>query len=157
MKAPGVYRFICPDGRSYVGAARDIHNRGRGGLGRRNSRIDKALESHPSETWTFEVLEELPAGCSETALQRAEQCHIERLSAFLPERRFDVLFGRPGTTRWTMPKLFANAKMFHLAVPIDWTERIDDWRRRQPDVPSVAEALRRLIDLGLKQKVGGKR
>jgi hypothetical protein len=27
---------------------------------------------------------------------------------------------------------------------------VDDWRRRQPDIPSRSEAIRRLIELGLK-------
>jgi len=27
---------------------------------------------------------------------------------------------------------------------------IDDWRRQQPDLPSRAEAIRRLVELGLK-------
>jgi len=26
---------------------------------------------------------------------------------------------------------------------------LDDWRRRQPDLPSRAEAIRRLVELGL--------
>ena len=29
---------------------------------------------------------------------------------------------------------------------------IDEWRRRQPDLPSRSEAIRRLIELGLKAK-----
>jgi hypothetical protein len=29
---------------------------------------------------------------------------------------------------------------------------IDDWRRKQPDLPSRAEAIRRLVELGLKVK-----
>jgi hypothetical protein len=29
---------------------------------------------------------------------------------------------------------------------------IDDWRRRQPDLPSRSEAIRRLVELGLKAK-----
>lgn len=33
---------------------------------------------------------------------------------------------------------------------------IDDWRRQQPDLPSRAEAIRRLVELGL-QKGKGKR
>jgi hypothetical protein len=32
---------------------------------------------------------------------------------------------------------------------------IDDWRRQQPDLPSRTEAIRRLVELGLKMK--GKR
>lgn len=32
-----------------------------------------------------------------------------------------------------------------------WLEQIDDWRRKQPRIPSRAEALRRLTQLGLQQ------
>jgi hypothetical protein len=31
-------------------------------------------------------------------------------------------------------------------------ESIDDWRRNQPDLPGRPEAIRRLVDLGLKAK-----
>jgi hypothetical protein len=29
---------------------------------------------------------------------------------------------------------------------------IDEWRRKQPDLPSRSEAIRRLVELGLKVK-----
>ncbi len=29
---------------------------------------------------------------------------------------------------------------------------IDEWRRKQPDLPSRSEAIRRLVELGLKAK-----
>ena len=35
-------------------------------------------------------------------------------------------------------------------------DAIDDWRRQQQDLPSRAEAIRRLVEIGLKAK-GGKR
>ncbi|WP_256464585.1 hypothetical protein [Bradyrhizobium sp. 180] len=28
-------------------------------------------------------------------------------------------------------------------------KKIDDWRRQQPDLPNISEAIRRLVDLGL--------
>ena len=31
-------------------------------------------------------------------------------------------------------------------------EAIDEWRRQQPDLPSRTEAIRRLVELGLKVK-----
>jgi hypothetical protein len=34
----------------------------------------------------------------------------------------------------------------------DEVSAIDEWRRRHPDLPSRSEAIRRLIDLGLKAK-----
>jgi hypothetical protein len=33
--------------------------------------------------------------------------------------------------------------------------RLDEWRRVQPDIPSRAEAIRRLVELGLKAKGKG--
>lgn len=39
-----------------------------------------------------------------------------------------------------------------MRVDETWLRRIDDWRRAQPDeIPSRAEALRRLTDIGLRQ------
>jgi hypothetical protein len=34
------------------------------------------------------------------------------------------------------------------ASPV-WLKALDDWRRVQPDLPSRAEAIRRLVDKGL--------
>jgi metal-responsive CopG/Arc/MetJ family transcriptional regulator len=34
----------------------------------------------------------------------------------------------------------------------DEVEAIDEWRRKQPDLPSRSEAIRRLVELGLKVK-----
>ena len=31
-----------------------------------------------------------------------------------------------------------------------WVTAVDEWRRKQPDLPSRSEAIRRLIELGLK-------
>jgi hypothetical protein len=30
-----------------------------------------------------------------------------------------------------------------------WLKKIDDWRRQQPDLPNISEAIRRLVDAGL--------
>ncbi len=38
---------------------------------------------------------------------------------------------------------------FELRLPPELGEDIDDWRRRQADIPPRAEAARRLIELGL--------
>ena len=35
-------------------------------------------------------------------------------------------------------------------TPEKWAE-VDEWRRRQPDLPSRTEAIRRLIDAALEQ------
>lgn len=41
---------------------------------------------------------------------------------------------------------------FILSVSPDWLDTVDEWRRQQPDIPSRAEAVRRLVDLGLGEK-----
>jgi hypothetical protein len=37
-------------------------------------------------------------------------------------------------------------------VDADFLKAIDEWRRKQDDVPTRPEAIRRLVDLGLKAK-----
>jgi hypothetical protein len=41
---------------------------------------------------------------------------------------------------------------FEMRVPESFLRVVDDWRRKQPDLPSRAEAIRRLVELGLKAK-----
>jgi hypothetical protein len=82
---PAVYRFICPDGRSYVGAVGDCRNRG--DIRRSNPRLLAAFDLHPPTTCTFEVLERLTPGCSAEALRVAEQQDINRLRSELPAVR----------------------------------------------------------------------
>ncbi len=38
---------------------------------------------------------------------------------------------------------------FEMRLPPHLGDEIDDWRRKQPDLPPRAEAARRLIELGL--------
>ena len=42
-----------------------------------------------------------------------------------------------------------NDRTFQMRASDEWLAKIDDWRRQQPDLPSRAEAIRRLVDLGL--------
>lgn len=37
-----------------------------------------------------------------------------------------------------------------MRVSSDWLHKIDGWRRTQPDLPSRAEAIRRLVGMGLR-------
>ena len=39
-----------------------------------------------------------------------------------------------------------------MRVSKDFLAMVDEWRRRQPDIPARAEAIRRLVELGLKAK-----
>lgn len=42
------------------------------------------------------------------------------------------------------------AHPFQMRVSADWLRKIDAWRRTQPDLPSRAEAIRRLVGMGLR-------
>ena len=48
------------------------------------------------------------------------------------------------------------SERFEMRLELEAVAAIDEWRRKQPDLPSRAEAVRRLIELGLKAK-GAKR
>lgn len=41
---------------------------------------------------------------------------------------------------------------FEMRASDSWLNRVDEWRRIQPDIPSRAEAIRRLVELGLTAK-----
>jgi len=41
-------------------------------------------------------------------------------------------------------------RVFQMRVSAGWLKLVDDWRRKQPDLPSRAEAVRRLVERGLK-------
>jgi hypothetical protein len=40
-------------------------------------------------------------------------------------------------------------RRLNLVAPTSWVKKIDDWRRQQPDLPNISEAIRRLVDAGL--------
>lgn len=42
-----------------------------------------------------------------------------------------------------------NDKTFQMRVSADFLKSLDDWRRQQPDLPSRAEAIRRLVEQAL--------
>ncbi len=49
-----------------------------------------------------------------------------------------------------MPKkLDDDVQKLHLVAPTAWVKKIDDWRRKEPDLPNLSEAIRRLVELGL--------
>jgi hypothetical protein len=89
-KFPIVYRFICPDGRSYVGAVADGRYRGDRGIARLNSLLLDAFEQYPPESWSYEVLERLTPGCSWRDRREAEQRHIDRLRSWDPAFGFNM-------------------------------------------------------------------
>jgi hypothetical protein len=36
-----------------------------------------------------------------------------------------------------------------MVVPTKWVKKVDDWRRKEPDLPNLSEAIRRLVEMGL--------
>jgi len=44
---------------------------------------------------------------------------------------------------------FEMSLRLEMRVPDNFFEVIDEWRRKQPDLPNRSEAIRRLVDLGL--------
>ena len=48
-----------------------------------------------------------------------------------------------------MHKLDDEIQRLNMVVPASWAKRVDDWRRREPDLPNLSEAIRRLVELGL--------
>jgi hypothetical protein len=40
----------------------------------------------------------------------------------------------------------------NVRLPMDAVSALDDWRRKQEDLPGRPEAIRRLVELGLKTK-----
>ena len=44
----------------------------------------------------------------------------------------------------------ANDRVFQMRTSEEFLRAVDDWRRQQPDLPSRAEAIRRLVEAGLK-------
>lgn len=45
-----------------------------------------------------------------------------------------------------------NDERFEMRAPKGWLDRVDNWRRHEPDLPSRAEAIRRLVVDSLKRR-----
>jgi hypothetical protein len=48
------------------------------------------------------------------------------------------------------------SRPFQMRVSDEWLTLIDDWRRTQPDLPARAEAIRRLVQLGMDAHAAGR-
>jgi hypothetical protein len=46
-------------------------------------------------------------------------------------------------------KLDDDVQRLNMVAPAAWLKKIDDWRRKQPDLPSLSAAIRQLVELGL--------
>ena len=47
------------------------------------------------------------------------------------------------------PKLDKEIRRLNMIAPASWVKKIDEWRRQQPDLPNISEAVRRLVERGL--------
>jgi metal-responsive CopG/Arc/MetJ family transcriptional regulator len=45
---------------------------------------------------------------------------------------------------------------FFMKISPEFLARLDDWRRRQPDLPNRSEAIRRLVEAGMAATKQGK-
>ena len=50
-------------------------------------------------------------------------------------------------TAYTMKR--SGPRPYHMVVTEEFLQEIDDWRRKEPDLPSRAEAIRRLVAFAL--------
>lgn len=48
-------------------------------------------------------------------------------------------------------------RRLNIVAPEGWVARVDDWRRKQADLPNLSEAIRRLVDAALDAERKGKR
>lgn len=57
------------------------------------------------------------------------------------------------------PKLdtLSGSVRVNLVTSESWVERVDEWRRQQKSIPSRAEAIRALVDMGLEAAAAGHR
>ena len=46
-------------------------------------------------------------------------------------------------------KLGDDVQRLNMVAPTSWVKKIDDWRRKEPDLPSLSAAIRRLVEIGL--------
>jgi hypothetical protein len=63
---------------------------------------------------------------------------------------------KSGSDNMATPKKRAavTGDLVGVRVQPDMAKRLDDWRREQEDLPGRPEAIRRLVELGLKAKTG---
>jgi hypothetical protein len=53
--------------------------------------------------------------------------------------------------------VLVNDRQLQMRVTEDFVRKIDDWRRKQPDLPSRTEAIRRLVEFGLEAEATPKK
>lgn len=53
-----------------------------------------------------------------------------------------------------MPKYAPDSVRFEMRATAGWLETVDQWRAKQPGIPPRAEAIRRLVQIGLETENG---
>jgi hypothetical protein len=56
------------------------------------------------------------------------------------------------TTKPRKPRAVVTGEPVMVRVQPEMAKELDDWRRKQADLPNRPEAIRRLVELGLKAK-----
>lgn len=46
----------------------------------------------------------------------------------------------------------SETERLQIVAPASWVKRVHDWRRKQPDLPSLSAAIRQLVDMALEKK-----
>ena len=46
-------------------------------------------------------------------------------------------------------KLDDEIERIHMVAPTSWVKKVDDWRRKEPDLPNLSQAIRKLVEMGL--------
>jgi hypothetical protein len=72
--------------------------------------------------------------------------------AYLLSIRKTVAMGNKRRPRGRPRKAITQDRPFQMRVSVQFLRTLDDWRRRQTDLPSRAEAIRRLVESGTKMK-----
>jgi hypothetical protein len=60
-----------------------------------------------------------------------------------------LAFIRIHAVYWLMPKHPEKNRLLQMRVSGDFLRTVDDWRRKQPELPSRSEAIRRLVQQAL--------
>jgi hypothetical protein len=47
------------------------------------------------------------------------------------------------------PKIDERSRRLNVIMPEALVKKIDDWRRHQPELPNISEAIRRLCEIGV--------
>jgi metal-responsive CopG/Arc/MetJ family transcriptional regulator len=53
------------------------------------------------------------------------------------------------------PKIANRTRRVNVIMPDELVKEIDDWRRRQPELPNISEAIRRMVEAGIAAKKRG--